>query len=260
MPAGKRERTPWKSWLTTTLGMAAIAGIICFAISAALSSVFPAEVRFSLNTWFVVPVVLVTMAVRREGNAFRYCPKRESGTVSQVVIRNRYDGRPIATARGTTLVDASFVGVSLYSACLWAEDLSNAKFRGVDLRNAMLRAAILDGADLRGANLRGADLAEARIHDADLRGADLTEAFIRTADLTGALYDQHTRWPKGFAPTKHGCILVDGPPGLPIPASVGAPGETALPIPSQIPSTESPTLPRTSARASSEEAAVEARA
>lgn len=215
--------------------MAVLAGILDYAVSAIVPSEFWTRAWPVTSTWFNVTFTFTILAIWTEAKAFRHCPKRETGTVTQMLVRHRANGKPIATVEGTTLVGASFVGVSLQCACLWGEDLSHGKFRGVNLRQAMLRAAILDCADLCGANLQNADLAEARFRDADLRGADLRNTFPRTADFTGAFYDQHTRWPKRFDPIKHGCIFVDGPAGLPIPATAGEPEEAVLPIPSASP-------------------------
>lgn len=258
MPAGKRELKSWRGWLAIAIGMSLIGGLAGCVVSAALSSIFHDGFPSGPFTGFCLPFVFAGLAAWGETKAFRLSPTRERGKVPQIVIRDRTNGRAVATVEGSSLQGASFVGVSLYSACLWGEDLSHAKFRGVDLREAMLRAAILDGADLRGASLRNADLFEARFRDADLRGADLTNTFLRTADLTGALYDQHTRWNKGFDPAKRGCVFEDGPIGLPIPASASVLEKALLPIPSANPQSNYAHLPRVAGKPSVEEAMVEA--
>ena len=65
-------------------------------------------------------------------------------------------------------------------------DFCEADLRGVDLRVACLREAILSDADLRNADLRGANLSIAYMEAADLRKADLRDAYLAGADLQGA--------------------------------------------------------------------------
>jgi TIR domain/Pentapeptide repeats (8 copies) len=68
--------------------------------------------------------------------------------------------------------------------------LSEARFRGIDLRKVNLSRADLHGADLFEAILRGTDLRGANLAGTDLRGADLRGADLRGADLREAILSQ----------------------------------------------------------------------
>lgn len=81
-------------------------------------------------------------------------------------------------------------------------ELVGADLAGRDLRQARLRGTDLHHADLRGANLAGADLV-----GADLCGANLEGAVLEGADLHWAIYDRRTRWPQGYQPRAHGCLM-----------------------------------------------------
>jgi hypothetical protein len=67
----------------------------------------------------------------------------------------------------------------------------------------------LRGRDLRGLNLAGAFLVNTDLSDTDLRGVNLSGADLEAALLRGALYDEHTRWPQGFEPERHGAVRVE---------------------------------------------------
>ena len=54
-----------------------------------------------------------------------------------------------------------------------------------------------------GASLRRSELRSVRLQNANLKGADLTGAHLSDARLAGAIYDQRTRWPRGFDPARH---------------------------------------------------------
>jgi uncharacterized protein YjbI with pentapeptide repeats len=77
-------------------------------------------------------------------------------------------------------------------------DLRGANLSNADLRDVVLRGALVDGADLTNANLSGADLRDAtlgsikwigqptfttRLHDADLSGANLRDAKVTSEQL-----------------------------------------------------------------------------
>ena len=85
-----------------------------------------------------------------------------------------------ADLRDAVLRDAVLTGADLMDAVLRGADLTGAVLRDAVLTDAVLRGADLTGADLTGAVLRGADL-----RGADLTGADLTGAVLRGADLRG---------------------------------------------------------------------------
>lgn len=102
--------------------------------------------------------------------------------------------------------EADLRGVDLRVACLREAILSDADLRNADLRGtnlsiaymcradlrraslagASMGAAVLHKADLRNAYLAGADLQGVNLRDADLRDADLRGADLRYADLRGA--------------------------------------------------------------------------
>jgi hypothetical protein len=67
-----------------------------------------------------------------------------------------------------------------------------------------LPGADLSGLNLEGAPLAGAYLAGATLKRANLRGADLQGADLEGTDLEGASYDDSTRWPLDFDPSKAG--------------------------------------------------------
>ena len=65
-------------------------------------------------------------------------------------------------------------------------DLSGAKLRYADLKNALLVGANLSGADLKAADLSGSNLTGANLTDADLSESDLNGSVLVDADLRGA--------------------------------------------------------------------------
>jgi len=90
----------------------------------------------------------------------------------------------------------SFARSCLYWASLSDADLSGCNFEGCDLRGANLKGARLVNANLRGANLGLDNLGGGTW----LQGADLTDAVLNGCVLVGALYDDRTRFPRGFSP------------------------------------------------------------
>jgi uncharacterized protein YjbI with pentapeptide repeats len=125
------------------------------------------------------------------------------------------------------------LGVRLRPYCVarfWGE---NAELARAELPRAPLSFAVLRGANLVGANLAGADLegavlsctpswpmltipqalsvahlAGANLTGANVRGVDFRLIYLARVNFTGAVYDTHTRWPKGFDPQKHGAVLI----------------------------------------------------
>lgn len=87
--------------------------------------------------------------------------------------------------------EADLRGVDLRAACLREAILSDADLRNADLRGTNLSIAYMGHADLRGASLPGASMGAAGLRKADLRdaylaGADLQGANLRDADLRRA--------------------------------------------------------------------------
>ena len=97
---------------------------------------------------------------------------------------------------GSRFAQADFSGANLTDAQLQGTGLENA-----DLHDAVFAAARMHGASLRKANCKGARFTGAEMNFVDLCGADLTDADLDGATLDKASYDEHTRWPTGFAPT-----------------------------------------------------------
>lgn len=92
------------------------------------------------------------------------------------------------------------------------------ELKGVDLRGADLSHANLSGADLNGSNLSDdtnlafTDLSRADLRNTNLKGARLEGANLEGVQLEGAVYDEKTKFPRGFDPQ-----LVGGIPGGSLP-------------------------------------------
>lgn len=169
----------------------------------------------------------------------------DDGSGRRLTVRRVRTGEVLARFVEPTLAGAALPDVR------WAfADLEGVNLEGADLQGALLCGASLSSANLRRANLNGADLRDAALlsarfqgvslRDADLRGADfagsglnrvLWSDELEAADLSGARYDAATRWPWGFDPASHGCVLIDSAPGLPIPAALTASDPHTLPLP-----------------------------
>lgn len=99
-------------------------------------------------------------------------------------------------------------GANLYWASLGDADLSFADLSDADLRGAMLYRTICRGTKFCGANL-GRDNLRGRTN---LRGADLSTADLTRAVLLDAIFDEMTKFPKGFDPEKAGMVHVENLP------------------------------------------------
>jgi uncharacterized protein YjbI with pentapeptide repeats len=111
---------------------------------------------------------------------------------------------PLAQLQGLDLSEAN-----LYWASLGEADLSFANLCGADLRGATLDRAICRSTNFRGANL-GRDNLNGRT---SLKGTDLSGAVnLDEAVLEGAVFDDVTRFPTGFSPTRAGMVHVDDLP------------------------------------------------
>jgi uncharacterized protein YjbI with pentapeptide repeats len=115
--------------------------------------------------------------------------------------------------RGAIFNEADMRGVSLRHANLSLDNIGGrTQLHGVDLSGADLRNASIGGADFAGARLIGADLRGASASGSapdrptSFRGADLTDAKLGGADLKTALYDEATRFPRGFKPAAAGMV------------------------------------------------------
>jgi hypothetical protein len=90
---------------------------------------------------------------------------------------------------GGNLRGADFTGAAMRSFGGHGSDFSGARLAALDARESGFPKANLTGADLTGTNLT----------DCDLLGTDFTDAVLTGADLAGSVFDQHTKWPAGFA-------------------------------------------------------------
>lgn len=127
-------------------------------------------------------------------------------------------------------------GAILRDCCLRGAWLNGANLREADLTHAdlsldnlggttNLERADLTGADLRRARIGGALFTKAMLVGADLRGvlaksilpterptrfdgADLTDARLGGVDWTGCIYNDETRFPRGFVPQAVGMVHI----------------------------------------------------
>jgi uncharacterized protein YjbI with pentapeptide repeats len=113
-----------------------------------------------------------------------------------------------ANIRMANLRGANLSAANLQQAVLADTCLRGCLFYGADLRSADLRCANLRNAKLQSAQLGGAYLGYANLIDTLLYDADLTDADLDGVRLRRARYDEHTRWPSGFDPERHGARLV----------------------------------------------------
>jgi uncharacterized protein YjbI with pentapeptide repeats len=110
--------------------------------------------------------------------------------------------------QGANLESANLQGANLRKADLSRTEMVGTNMKGADLCYADLRSASLLGTDFKGAKLRYANLQGTGLEPADedlgannFLGADLTGAV-----LSGAVYENSTRWPKGFDPQRQGAV------------------------------------------------------
>jgi uncharacterized protein YjbI with pentapeptide repeats len=108
----------------------------------------------------------------------------------------------------TDLTGANCERADLNGASLIKASLSGANLGAVNLSGVNLLGADLSGADLRGANLDGAqllktqELVQAEQVDPVLRdmlAIQWDALSIGDTNLSGAIYDEDTVWPAGFA-------------------------------------------------------------
>ena len=104
--------------------------------------------------------------------------------------------------RRANLRGANLRGANLRGASLWGANLC-----GANLSKAELLETDLSGTDLSGTDLMGAELSGALLCGANLCGANLRKADLVGANLWGSLYNQDTRFPDDFDPSKEGMIL-----------------------------------------------------
>ncbi|MCH9055557.1 IMS domain-containing protein [Synechococcus sp. PCC 6716] len=90
---------------------------------------------------------------------------------------------------------------------IYDEDLSHINLQNAKLIRAIFVGLNLSKANLAGATLNGAQLRYVDLTDADLRGTDFTKASFQDVDVKGAIYNQKTRFPRGFNPEQAGARI-----------------------------------------------------
>lgn len=117
-----------------------------------------------------------------------------------------------ANLQEANLLSAELRNVNLVAADLKGANLQQASLQGARLSLANLQQTNLQGtgfyfADLQQANLQEANLLGAILQEANLRGANLQKSDLRGTNLKGAVYDDATKFPKGFDPFKAGMVM-----------------------------------------------------
>jgi uncharacterized protein YjbI with pentapeptide repeats len=135
-------------------------------------------------------------------------------TIRRVRLKNSQSGLSGADLGGLAGPTAQLQGVDLSGANLYWASLGDADLSFANLSNVDLRGATLDGANCRGANFKGANLGRDNLTGrTSLKGADLSSAVnLDSASLTGAVYDDGTKFPAGFSPSRAGLVHVDDLP------------------------------------------------
>lgn len=103
-----------------------------------------------------------------------------------------------ANLKMTNLSKASLNGANLSEAQLCNTNLSEANLNEANLSEANLNEANLSEAELCNANLNGANLSKANLNRANLCNANLQQANLSGAVFQGAVYNERTKFPKGF--------------------------------------------------------------
>lgn len=105
-----------------------------------------------------------------------------------------------ADLRNTYLTGANLEGANLTNANLTRANFAHVNLKDANLTNANLTASYFKGQDLTGVNLKDANL-----RAADLTNANLTEVKqLNEADLNGTKYNDKTKFPVDFDPTRAG--------------------------------------------------------
>jgi len=117
-----------------------------------------------------------------------------------------------ALFRAAEFVEVNMKGLSAFNADFSRanvadSDLSNARLALASFAEATLTKTAMIKADLTWANLqstvfRDVDLTEADLQLSNLCGADLSGAKLKGAKFRDSDFDEHTKWPAGFDPTK----------------------------------------------------------
>lgn len=121
----------------------------------------------------------------------------------QVIDAATTAGTSTSNARKIALENLASEGVLLRNI-----DIPKAELRRINLAGADMVGANLREVDLTGAILDRADLSKAYLYRARLYGASLLEAKLESTDLREVLYDDQTKFPKGFRAEKLGAYLV----------------------------------------------------
>jgi hypothetical protein len=106
------------------------------------------------------------------------------------------EGKMPPEDKPSPIKEYDFQKARLMDVYWWRVDARGKDFYQADFRDASLKQAFLQDAVFYDADLR-----QAKLYGADLRGANLFGT-----KLEGAEYDQDTKWPTGFDPTRAGAV------------------------------------------------------
>ena len=101
----------------------------------------------------------------------------------------------------TSCINADFTEVALMNAYL-----RNSNFSGSIFTRSLPIAAKFNNSILRYTNFNDANVSGASFDDTDVCGASLLFLSYENASFKNAIFDQQTKWPKGFDPIKKGAI------------------------------------------------------
>lgn len=108
------------------------------------------------------------------------------------------EGLDLRNVKNHYLIGVNMVGAKMANTNLSDMELSGASFKGADLKHANLKGSIIRKADFRGA---------------DLRDADLSTEKIALAKFDGAIFNDKTRLPFGYAEAvKRGMVYRENDP------------------------------------------------
>jgi Pentapeptide repeats (8 copies) len=136
--------------------------------------------------------------------------KRPNSIVKSITIRLLINGQAMDGAQLKAQYktgERNFRGVALSGVNLVWVELKGVDLRGADLSHANLSGADLSGSDLsHDTNLAFTDLSRADLRNTNLKGARLEGANLEGVQLEGAVYDEKTKFPRGFDPQLVGGI------------------------------------------------------
>lgn len=116
----------------------------------------------------------------------------------------------IAADGGALGLTTTLIGASLKRSDFYWLFAFRADFTGADLEDCVFRGCQLSEANFSGAMLRRTRFVKDNLDGrTDLSGADLSAALIEAVDFSGAKYDDATKFPEGFDPSRHGLLKAE---------------------------------------------------